>query len=104
LIEQRIEQLSIALERCRKISLGSKSAIAAGACWIGLTLIELVRYEPSATLGALAAVIGGVVLLGSNATTWGELDAERRKAEAQRDVLIGRLPLRVVGEAPVTRH
>jgi hypothetical protein len=96
--------LSISLERCRKISLASKFAIATGVCWIGLTLIQLVRFDPAGTLGALAAVIGGVVLLGSNSTTWSQLDAERHKAQAQRDELIGGLPLRVVGNESVTRH
>ena len=104
MIEQRIEQLSISIERCRKISLGSKFAIAGGIGWIALTLIQLVRFDAAATLGALAAVIGGIVLLGSNATTWGQLDAERRKAQTQRDALIGGLPLRVIGNEPTTRH
>jgi hypothetical protein len=51
-----------------------------------------------------AAVIGGIVLLGSNAATWTQTDAALRAAEAMRADLIGRMDLRMVGEEKSTLH
>jgi hypothetical protein len=98
-LEARIERLAEARERCRKISLAAKIAITAGAAWALLTLATLVPFYPSMFFGALAAMIGGVVLLGSNKTTWDETEAALREAERLRAMLIGRMELRVVEES-----
>jgi hypothetical protein len=97
-IEARIEELAEAIERCRKFSVAAKIAIAAGAIWIGLSMLALVSYTPETTLAALAAMIIGVVLLGSNKTTWNQTEAAMRASEAMRADLIGQLELRVVDE------
>jgi hypothetical protein len=96
-LEERIEGLRESIARCRKISLGSKIAIAAGFAWLGLTLLILVPLVPSLFFAAVAAVIGGIVLLGSNATTWNEIDAALAKAEAERIMLIDAIDLTTVG-------
>jgi hypothetical protein len=98
LLEERIEQLSRSIVTCQKISLGSKVAMAIGAGWLGLTLLRIVLFGPAATFAALTAIIGGIVLLGSNSRTWAEFDAERSEREAERAALIDRLPLRLVDE------
>lgn len=103
-LEERIERLREARERCAKISLTAKVAIAAGALVIVLTLLTLLPFYPSAFFGALAAMIGGAVLLGSNKTTWDETDAALAKAEAMRDQFIGSLEMRLVGEDKPTLH
>ena len=95
-IEARIEALDESIARCRKLSLAAKLAIGAGAAWIVATLSLIVDYSPAATFGALAAAIGGVVLLGSNATTWTQMEAAREAAEKLRADLIGGMELRVV--------
>jgi hypothetical protein len=95
-LEARIEQLDDSIERCRKLSLAAKLAIGSGAAWIALTLMLIVNYVPALTFAALAAVIGGVVLLGSNSTTWTQMAAARAAAETQRADLIGGLELRAV--------
>jgi hypothetical protein len=69
-----------------------------------LTLLGLVSFVPSATLAGLAAVIGGTVVLGSNATTWTQTEEALRAAETMRAELIGRIDLRVVGEDVRTIH
>jgi hypothetical protein len=97
-VEARIEDLAEAIERCRKISLAAKMTVAAGTLWIGLTFVGLVDFVPALVIAALAAMIGGVVLLGSNATTWTQMQAAMRASEALRADMIGRLTLRPVNE------
>ena len=103
-LEARSEALTESIERCRKISLAAKLTIAAGAIWIVLVLLGVVAYIPETTIAALAAVIGGTVLLGSNSTTWTQTDAALHEAEAMRADLIGRMALPVVGEERPRLH
>jgi hypothetical protein len=95
-LEDEIERLGVRRQRCRKISLLAKIAIAAGFAWLLLTLFGVVWFWPSLFFAAMASSIGGIVLLGSNATTWDETDAAVRKAEAARAALIGTIELQVV--------
>ena len=97
-IEQRIEDLQSAIEHCRKLSLAARAAIAAGGLWIVLTLLGLVSFVPWLAVAALAAVIGGTVLLGSNSTTWTQTENALKASEALRAELIDRIDLRVVEE------
>ncbi len=99
-IEERIEALHEAIERCRKISLAARASIAAGAAWLVLTLLSLVPFVPTLLFASLAAVIGGVVLLGSNSTTWQQTEAALTASETMRRDLIGHMELRVVEERP----
>ena len=99
-IEERIEDLQEQVARCRKLSLAAKIAIAAGAAWLALTVLWLVPFASIMLVAAMAAVIGGIVLLGSNATTWKQTEAALRASEAMRAEWIGRLELRVVEERP----
>lgn len=103
-LEGRIEALAASIARCVKISRIAKLAIAAGAIWIALVLLRVIPYIPETVVAAMAAVIGGTVLLGSNATTWKQAEAALGEAEATRAALIGRIELRVVGEENRTIH
>jgi len=96
-IEERIE----ALARCRKLSLTAKLMIGAGAAWIVLTFVWLVPYVPALAFGALAAVIGGIVLLGSNSTTWTQTEAALAVSKAMRAQWIEGRDMRLVGESRV---
>jgi hypothetical protein len=62
----------------------------------------LAPFNPALMLGALAAIIGGVVLLGSNKTTWDQTAEALETAKAQRNALIALLPMRTV--SGVTPH
>ncbi len=104
LIEARIEELAEAIERCRKFSLAAKITIGAGLGWIALSMLSVVSYTPETTIAALAAIILGTVLLGSNATTWTQTEASLRSSEALRADMIGRLELRVVDEGVKRLH
>jgi hypothetical protein len=97
-LEAHIEALAESAERCRKIILFSKAAIAAGGL---LVLVVVVvgpfRFDPAALVGAIAAVIGGIVGLGSNTRTLQQTAVAMRSAEALRAELIDGLAPRVVG-------
>ena len=97
-LETRLEELAEAMGRCRKIKLISQIAIAGGGIWIVAATIGIIGFDPVALMAAIAAVIGGTVMYGSNTTTSQEIDAAIKDAEADRAELIGMLKLRVVGE------
>jgi hypothetical protein len=50
-------------------------------------------------IGALAVVIGGIVVFGSNTSTSKQAAVDIKAAEALRAELIGNIDLRLVGEA-----
>ncbi|MEH2529848.1 hypothetical protein V1277_003777 [Bradyrhizobium sp. AZCC 1588] len=97
-IEARLEELTEVAERCRKITLVSKSVIAAGAGLMLVTMLGLLGSNQVAALGSIAAVLGGIVSLGSNVSTLRQTMAAISEAEALRSDLIGRIDLRVVGD------
>jgi hypothetical protein len=96
-LEERIEALAETAERCRKIMLFAKVVIVAGGA-VMLAVVALpVRFEPAALFGAMAAVIGGIVVFGSNRSTREQTLRAMEAAEAERRELIGQVELRVVG-------
>jgi len=101
LIEQRLEELAEVSERCRKIILASKAAIAGGFAVLVVTVLGLFGSSQVAALGSIAAVLGGIVSLGSNVSTLRQTTDAISAAEALRSDLIGRIDLRVVGDSPM---
>ena len=97
-IEARLEELAEVAERCRKIILGSKAAIAGGAVLLLLMVLGLFGSSQVAAIGSIAVVLGGIVSLGSNISTLQQTQAAMAAAEAFRSNLIGGIDLRVVGE------
>ena len=103
-LEGQIEKLADQLAWCAKISVAAKIAVGFGALWFALALIGILPFGATAFVGTVAAVLGGVVLLGSNATTWDQTEVALRDAEAARVALIGQMRLRVVSEEVRTLH
>ena len=101
LIEARLEELAEVAERCRKIILVSKAAIAIGVALLLITMLGLLGSNQVAAIGSIAAVLGGVVSLGSNVSTLRQTDTAISAAEALRSDMIGRIDLRVVDDAPM---
>ena len=99
-IEARIEELAEIAERCRRIILGSKVAIAGGFALLLITLLGLFGAGQSAMLASIALVLGGIVSLGSNVSTLRQTEAAIGAAEARRSDLINGIDLRVVRDAP----
>jgi hypothetical protein len=97
-IEAELEELAEVSERCRKIIWFSKAAIAGGAALLVLTLLGLLGSNQAVAIGSIAAVLGGIVSLGSNVSTLQQTSAAMQAAEVARSELIGRIDLRVVGD------
>jgi hypothetical protein len=96
-LEVRIVELAEALEQCRKFTLAAKIAIVFGALLTGATLLGVLTLTPMAMLGGVAALLGGIVVYGSNGSTSDELSMSLHDAEARRAALIGRLDIRLDG-------
>ena len=100
-IEAQLEELAEVSERCRKIILVSKVAIAGGVSLLLVMVLGLFGSNQVAAIGSIAAVLGGIVSLGSNVSTLRQTEAAISAAELLRSDLIGRIHLRVVGDAPM---
>src|SRR5262245_22300208 len=95
-LEDKIESLAEAVERCRKIGLFAKAMIALGGLVVLAVVAGVIRFDPAALFGGLAAVIGGIVVGGSNFSTWQQTVRAMETAEAERNALIGQMELTVV--------
>jgi hypothetical protein len=95
-LETQIETLADTIEGCRKIMLVAKVAMAGGALLVVAMLAGAIRTDLASLSGATAAVLGGIVLLGSNRSTADQALTKMKKAEAARAELIDRLELRPV--------
>jgi hypothetical protein len=103
-LEAQIEELAGALERCRKTAMASKAAMAFGGIVLTATILGVVTFDPMAMVAGLAALIGGVVVFGSNTSTANQLSESMRNAEAMRAALIGRLDIRLVEDTSANHH
>jgi hypothetical protein len=102
-IEARLEELAEVCERCRKLILISKVAIAGGVAFLLVTMFGLFGFSQVTAVGSISVVIGGIVSFGSNVSTLRETMAAIGDAEALRSDLIGRINLRVVGGTTMKR-
>jgi hypothetical protein len=101
-IEARLEELAEVSERCRKIILVSKVAIAGGVSLL-LVVFGLFGSNQVAAIGSIAMVLGGIVSFGSNVSTLRQTTAAMSAAEVLRSDLISRIDLRVVGDRTMKR-
>ena len=97
-IEAQLDELGAVAERCRKFILVSKAAIAGGGALLLVMLLGMFGSSSQVAIGSIAAVLGGIVSLGSNVSTLRQTMASMSAAEALRSDLIGRIDLRVVGD------
>jgi hypothetical protein len=98
LIEAQLEELAEVAERCRKIILVSKAAIAIGAALLLVMMLGLFASNQVTAIGSIAAVLGGIVSLGSNVGTLRQTMAAMSASEVLRSDLIDRIDLRVVSD------
>ena len=95
-LEARLEQLAAVVESCRKIIVAARAAILLGAALLAALLFGVLRFDLVPFVVAVTAVLGGIVLFGSNSSTRSQAAAELRAAEARRAELIDRIAPRVV--------
>src|SRR5260221_13996190 len=102
-IEAQLEELAEVSERCRKIILVSKVAIAGGVSLLLVMVLGLFGSNQVAAIGSIAVVLGGIVSFGSNVSTLRQTMAAMSAAEAIRSDLISRIDLRVVDDRTMKR-
>jgi hypothetical protein len=96
-LEAEIDQLAETIERCRKIRLVGQAAVALGAMLFLAVIFTPMSYSPAALMAAIALILGGIVVLGSNRSTSQQAFAALRTAEADRAELISQLDLTPAG-------
>jgi len=72
-------------------------AIGAGAGLLLVMMLGVLGANQVVAIGSIAAVLGGIVSLGSNVSTLRQTMAAVSAAETLRSDLIGSIDLRVVG-------
>ena len=102
-IEARLEELAEVSERCRKIILVSKLAIAGGVSLLLVMVLGLFGPNQVVAIGSIAVVLGGIVSFGSNLSTLRQTTAAMSAAEVLRSDMISRLDLRVIGDRTIKR-
>ena len=102
-IEAGLEELAEVSERCRKIILVSKVAIAGGVSLLLVMVLGLFGPNQVVAIGSIAVVLGGIVSFGSNVSTLRQTTAAMSAADALRSDLISRIDLRVVGDRTMKR-
>lgn len=95
-LEAEIEELAAKAEGCRKYILAGYVAMAGGGITLAAMLFGAVRFDLTWMTGAMAAILGGIVMWGSNVGTAKETAADIAAAEAERAILIGQIELRVI--------
>jgi hypothetical protein len=95
-LEAQIEELAATVESCRKIILLARVAIGGGALLILAMLVDAISPGFTTLSGATAALLSGIVLLGSNRSTADQALAKMKAAEAARAALIDQLELRTI--------
>jgi hypothetical protein len=102
-LETRIEELSAKIDNCRKFILAARIATAAGGVVLLAIFLGILRPDLTWMAAAMAAVLGGIVLWGSNASTAREASEQLAAAESQRAALIGELDLHLVRSGATPR-
>jgi hypothetical protein len=97
-LEAQIEELAGTMENCRKFILAGRIAVVAGGAVLIAMLLGILRSDPIIMGLAAAAVLGGIVVAGSNRSTAKEAADDLTATEAKRTELISQLELQTVSE------
>ena len=98
-LELRIEKLSEAIERSRRLRLAGRALVVIGPMLLAGFALGLVNDSPTQVIVALALAIGGVVLMGSSRSSTEELERSLKQAETERIAAIDALNLTAVGDS-----
>ena len=97
-LETQIDELAAKIENCRKFILAGRIAVVLGGAALVAMLLGILRPDPSIMGLAAAAVLGGIVVAGSNRSTAKEASNELSANEVKRAQLISQLALQTVSE------
>ena len=97
-LEEQIDGLADTIESCRKFILAGWIAAVGGSVGLIAILVDAIQFDLSLMAIAMAAVLGGIVVAGSNHSTAKEATRELTAAEAKRTALIEQIDLRVVSD------
>ena len=92
-LETQIEKLADTLEGCRKLGLVAKAAAIGGGLAMLALMLGFLYFDLAVFSAATAALLGGIVVSGSNRSTAQQAEAKIKEAEARRAALIDRLAL-----------
>jgi hypothetical protein len=95
-LEEHIEELVAKIESCRKFILASRIAVAGGGVVLAAMPLGALRFDPAVMAAAVAALLGGIVVWGSNDSTAKEAANELASAESDRSALIEKMDLSVI--------
>jgi hypothetical protein len=95
-LEAQIDETEATIESCRKFILAGRIAAASGGVVLIAMFVGGIQFNPSVMGIAGAAVLGGIVAVGSNRSTSKEALHELTALEAQRATLIEQLDLRII--------
>ena len=95
-LEAQIEEFAAKIESCRKFILTARVATWGGGIVLAAMLLGAIRVDPATMAGASAALLGGIVVWGSNSSTAKEARKELAVAEARRTALIETIDLRAI--------
>jgi hypothetical protein len=90
-LEEQIDQLEATIESCREFILVGQIAVASGSVILIAMLVGGIQLNLSVMGLAAAAVLSGIVAVGSNRSTANEASGELTALEAKRVTLIGQL-------------
>lgn len=95
-LEAKIEALAEKAASCAKIVLIARIAAVIGAVWALALFAGVLFFDPVQMVASITLGLGGIVAMGSNASTLEETNAAIAEAEAERASLIGSMSLRLV--------
>ena len=95
-IEERIEELAAKIDSCRKFILAARIAVAGGGVVLAAMLVGAIKSDLGLMAAAVASLLGGIVVWGSNSSTAKEAAKEITAAETKRAGLIEQINPRVI--------
>jgi hypothetical protein len=95
-LEAQIDAFSDKIESCRKFILASRIAVIGGGVVFVAIIFGAIRFDPAVMACAMAAMLGGVAVWGSNGSTAKEAAAQLKAAEGRRAALIGMIEFRLI--------
>ena len=84
------------MESCRKFILAARIAVTGGAVVLAAMLVGAIPSDLGPMAAAVASLLGGIVVWGSNSSTAKEATNELAAAESQRAALIEHINPRVI--------